>query len=82
MLPTLCKLTEANPAIWAYLFPVLEFIKSRCPGVKFAQRISVFMEAGLALSTPTDTVQAFLKNFEFIQDTFDNQFFVVSYLHF
>ena len=42
VLPSVCKLCDANPAVWPYVFPIFEVVKSRSTiGISFVHVIVV-----------------------------------------
>jgi SCY1-like protein 2 len=75
VLPSICKLCLVNSALWVYAMPLHVFISQQVSKERFKQYAGPTMANGLAVTTPTETQQAFLNNIQFIAGMFDREYF-------
>mmetsp|Transcript_8941 Transcript_8941/g.13432 ORF Transcript_8941/g.13432 Transcript_8941/m.13432 type:complete len:1031 (-) Transcript_8941:98-3190(-) len=75
ILPVVCLIGTANPAMWSYTLPVLAFISSKIPSQSFLRVATPAITKGLAVSDFTETIYAFVKHVDLLLDNFDMQYF-------
>jgi hypothetical protein len=81
VLPTICKLSKANIALWVYTLPLHEYFAKTVPKKAYIDIAGPFLGEGMkASAAPADVIQAFLKNVNFVLSTFDNSFFKINFV--
>ena len=80
VLPAICKACEANATLWVYALP-LHVTISECIAAseggnleKYGTVAAPYVATGLNVTSPTETIQAFLSNVFFILSTFGSDF--------
>ncbi|RYG96547.1 hypothetical protein EON65_54235 [archaeon] len=77
VLPTVGLLCIQNPALWEFALSLHETLSKLMPVEQYKVIAAPYIAAGLAVTTPPETVQSFLFNIKFVARTFDSQFFQV-----
>lgn len=75
VLPTICKICNSNAALWMYVLPIHQFISKK---IKISDYINIalpYIAKGLSIITPTEVMQIFMKNINWLMETFNNEFF-------
>ncbi len=75
ILPAVCKMCLLNAALWVYAMPLMVFLAQQIPADRYRQYAGPTMAIGLAVNTPTETMQAFLSHVQFLAGMFDAEFF-------
>lgn len=75
LLPVLCKLTTANPAMWEYALPIHVFVSDRVAGLSYVRHVTAAFVHGLAVNAINEPMFAFIKYMKHLLDKFDGPFF-------
>eukprot|EP00981_Chlorochromonas_danica_P003586 scaffold662_cov281-Ochromonas_danica.AAC.1 len=75
VLPTVGQLCLSQPALWEFSLPLHETLSKAMTIDQYKPIAAPYIAAGLAVTTPPETVQSFLWHIKFIANTFDTIFF-------
>ena len=74
VLPAVCKLCSANPALWVHALPLhvhlVSSVASRVPTHEYRAVAGKYVSEGLRVTQPVEVMQAFLRNMAFLVDAF------------
>ena len=75
VLLTVSKLCVQSPGLWVYSLPLHVFIAERISVQSYQEVAGPHIKEGLSVTSPEQTMQAFLKNIGHLQRQFDVSFF-------
>jgi len=74
VLLAVCKLCIANAALWMYALPVHIVISQRISPIQYQAKAGQYIAQGLNVTNPSETIQCFLKNIDFLLNNFELKF--------
>ena len=74
VLTAICKLCISNAALWMYALPVHIVISQRISPLQYQAKAGQYIAQGLNVTNPSETIQCFLKNIDFLLNSFDIKF--------
>ena len=74
ILPVIFKLCTQNPSLWVYALATHMYMAQHLPGGTYTKLASSYVAQGLAVTTPVEVTQIFLKNINWLVSTFDGSF--------
>jgi SCY1-like protein 2 len=75
ILPTICNICNSNAALWMYVIPIHQFISKNIKITDYINMASPYIAKGLSIITPTECMQIFMKNINWLMETFNEDFF-------